>query len=103
MAEDLTADTFMAAVAATRQRRVPEMTVACWWGLPGTLVDHWRRIAREQRSLAVAEADASAAKVTMLGGSILAEPFDTPVGRIAVVRDPQGAVLSIIQPASQPA
>jgi len=48
---------------------------------------------------AVADADASARKVTELGGSILVEPFDTPVGRIAVARDPQGATFSIIQSA----
>ncbi len=52
---------------------------------------------------AVADADAAAAKVTELGGSILAEPFDTPVGRIAVVSDPQGAVFSVIKSAPQPA
>jgi uncharacterized protein len=34
-------------------------------------------------------------------GSVLAEPFDTPVGRIAVIQDPQGAVFSIIKPTAQ--
>jgi predicted enzyme related to lactoylglutathione lyase len=52
---------------------------------------------------AVADADATAAKATELGGSVLAEPFDTPVGRMAVIRDPQGAVFSIMKPAPQPA
>ena len=52
---------------------------------------------------AVGDADATAAKVTELGGSVLAEPFDTPVGRIALVRDPQGAVFSIIKPTPPPA
>ncbi len=51
----------------------------------------------------VANADASVAKVTERRGSILAEPFDTPVGRTAVVGDPQGAAFSIIQPAGQTA
>lgn len=51
---------------------------------------------------AVADVDTAAAKITELGGSLLADPFDTPVGRIAVARDPQGAVFSIIKPASQP-
>jgi predicted enzyme related to lactoylglutathione lyase len=49
---------------------------------------------------AVTDADASVAKATGLGGSLQTEPFDSPVGRIATVRDPQGAVFSIIQPAS---
>lgn len=51
----------------------------------------------------VADADATAAKAAELGGSILAEPFDSPVGRIAVVSDPQGAVFSIIKTAPQAA
>jgi uncharacterized protein len=51
---------------------------------------------------AVADADATAAKAKELGGSALVEPFDTPVGRIAVLRDPQGAVFSILKPAPQP-
>ena len=51
----------------------------------------------------VADADATVAKAAELGGSVLVEPFDTPVGRMAVISDPQGAVFSIIQPAPQPA
>ena len=43
--------------------------------------------------------DDAAAKVAELGGSILVEPFDSPVGRMAVAGDPQGAMFSVIQPA----
>jgi predicted enzyme related to lactoylglutathione lyase len=50
----------------------------------------------------VAGTDAAVAKVAELGGSTLVEPFDSPVGRIATVRDPQGAVFSIIEPPAQP-
>jgi hypothetical protein len=50
-----------------------------------------------------ADADATAARAAELGGSVLVEPFDTPVGRMAVLGDPQGAVFSIIQQAPQPA
>jgi uncharacterized protein len=64
--------------------------------LPG-VPNHWHVY------FAVADADASVARASMFGGSIQAEPLDTPVGRIAVVGDPQGAVFSIIQRASQPA
>jgi uncharacterized protein len=46
---------------------------------------------------AVADADAAVAQAADLGGSILAQPFDTPAGRMATVRDPQGAVFSLIQ------
>jgi predicted enzyme related to lactoylglutathione lyase len=64
--------------------------------MPG-VPNHWHVY------FAVGDADATAAKVTELGGSIPVEPFDTPVGRIAVARDPQGAVFSIIKPTPPPA
>ncbi len=52
---------------------------------------------------AVTDADATAGRVTELGGTVLAAPFDTPVGRMAVTSDPQGAAFSIVQPpADQP-
>jgi predicted enzyme related to lactoylglutathione lyase len=52
---------------------------------------------------AVADAGAAAAKIAELGGTVLAGPFDTPVGRMAVAADPQDAAFSIIQPpAGQP-
>ena len=51
---------------------------------------------------AVEDTDASAARVTELGGTVLVPPFDTPVGKIAVVQDPQGAAFSIMTPAPQP-
>jgi uncharacterized protein len=60
--------------------------------MPG-VPNHWHVY------FAVDDADAAAAKVSELGGSILVEPFDSPVGRIAVARDPQGAMFSVIQPA----
>ena len=47
---------------------------------------------------AVADADASAAKIKQLGGSVVVEPFDTPIGKMAVAADPQGAVFSLYQP-----
>jgi RNA polymerase sigma-70 factor (ECF subfamily) len=57
VAEDLTAETFMAAVAACRDGSIPEPTVAWLVGVARhKLVDHWRRLAREQRKLAVVEA-----------------------------------------------
>ena len=51
---------------------------------------------------AVDDADATAAKATELGGSVMVAPFDIPVGRIAVLTDPQGAVFSVLKPAPQP-
>jgi uncharacterized glyoxalase superfamily protein PhnB len=39
----------------------------------------------------VDDADATAAKARQLGGEIVAEPFDAPWTRMAVIKDPQGA------------
>jgi hypothetical protein len=64
--------------------------------MPG-VPNHWHVY------FAVADADATVAKVAELGGAVVVEPFDTPVGRMAVASDPQGAVFSIMQPAPQPA
>jgi RNA polymerase sigma-70 factor, ECF subfamily len=56
IAEDLTTETFMAAVAATRRAAPPEVTVAWLIGVARhKLVDHWRRAAREERRLAAVE------------------------------------------------
>ncbi|HYW23285.1 MAG TPA: sigma-70 family RNA polymerase sigma factor [Terriglobales bacterium] len=56
LAEDLTADTFMAAVAAVRRPDPPEVTLPWLVGVARhKLVDHWRRVAREQRGAAAAE------------------------------------------------
>jgi RNA polymerase sigma-70 factor, ECF subfamily len=55
LAEDLTAETFMAAVAATREPDGPELTVAWLVGVARhRLADHWRRSGREQRTAALA-------------------------------------------------
>src|SRR5215475_5028334 len=51
-AEDLTAETFLAAVQAIERRSVPDLTVAWLIGVARhKLVDHWRREAREARNL----------------------------------------------------
>jgi uncharacterized protein len=52
--------------------------------------------------VAVSDADATARKVTDAGGKVMTPPFDVPtVGRIAILQDPQGAALGIIQPAQK--
>lgn len=40
--------------------------------------------------------DAAAGHALMLGGEVVAEPYDSPWGRIAVLADPTGATFSII-------
>lgn len=55
--------------------------------------------ARWQPYVAVEDADRTAATATELGASVLVEPMDVPeVGRIAVLRDSQGATFGIIKP-----
>jgi uncharacterized protein len=44
----------------------------------------------------VDDTDATAAKVTELGGSVLDQPMDTPYGRLATVADPHDAVFKLM-------
>lgn len=63
LAEDLTAETFMAAVEAARRDRPPEMTVAWLVGVARhKLVDHWRRADLERRKLGVIDCGAEPAE-----------------------------------------
>ena len=56
IAEDLTSETFMAAVDAVQRRAVPTMTNGWLVGVARhKLVDHWRAQAREERGLALVE------------------------------------------------
>lgn len=45
---------------------------------------------------AVADCDATVEKTTSLGGEIVKPAADTPMGRFAVLKDPQGAVFQVI-------
>jgi predicted enzyme related to lactoylglutathione lyase len=63
------------------------MTGEMW---PPEMPAHWMVY------FAVDDADASAAKADQLGGKVSVPPFDTEVGRIAVLNDPHGAVFSVI-------
>ena len=44
------------------------------------------------------DVDETARKAAQHGGKILAEPWDTPYGRMAVLADPAGAVFSVMTP-----
>lgn len=60
VAEDLTAETFLAAADAVVRGTVPHLTVAWLIGVARhKLVDHWRRREREQRALAAVADDPS--------------------------------------------
>jgi uncharacterized protein len=64
----------------------PELTAA---GVP----PHWGSY------LAVDDVDATVARAVELGGRVVEAGFDVPdVGRIAVIADPQGAVLHLMTP-----
>jgi RNA polymerase sigma-70 factor (ECF subfamily) len=58
LAEDLTAETFLAAVAASRQRPAPPLGPAWLVGVARhKLADHWRRQEREERGLRLVGGD----------------------------------------------
>src|SRR5213075_2489131 len=60
LAEDLTSETFLAAVDASRRGGRTEVSTAWLVGVARhKLVDHWRRLTREQRGLAAAEASSA--------------------------------------------
>lgn len=44
----------------------------------------------------VGSADEAAATIQAAGGRVVTEPFDIPVGRVAVVQDPFGNVLLLV-------
>jgi RNA polymerase sigma-70 factor (ECF subfamily) len=55
VAEDLTGETFLAAVSAVQRGTVPDLTIAWLVGVARhKLVDHWRRSARDERNLQLA-------------------------------------------------
>ena len=58
---------------------------------------HWATV------FAVDDADACVETVRTAGGAVVVEPFDLPIGRQAVIADPQGAVFSVIALADQSA
>ena len=58
---------------------------------PADLPPHWMTY------FAVTDTDAVANQASQLGGSISVAPTDLPVGRFAVLSDPQGAFFSVIK------
>ena len=84
VAEDVTAEVFLAAVDAVKRDAVADLTVAWLIGVARhKLVDHWRRRAREERNLALVADDAPAVE----------DPWDAHVdGSVAtLVLDQLGA------------
>jgi hypothetical protein len=58
-----------------------------WDGIP----DHWMTY------VAVADIEATVARVVPLGGAVCVPVTDITIGRFAVLRDPVGATLSVFQ------
>ncbi len=50
--------------------------------------------------VAVTDCDAATAKAVSLGAEVCAPPMDISIGRISVVKDPQGAVLGLFAAAA---
>jgi predicted enzyme related to lactoylglutathione lyase len=48
--------------------------------------------------ISVDSADATAERARAAGGTLVAEPFEEPMGRLAVIADPTGAVFSVKEP-----
>lgn len=59
---------------------------------PKEVTSHWNTY------FAVESAEATVDKAVALGGRVMAPPFDTPYGRMAVVLDPAGAAFCVIKP-----
>jgi uncharacterized protein len=49
----------------------------------------------------VVDAASAASAATALGGELLAGPLATPIGPMAAIRDPLGAVFSVFQLAAE--
>ncbi|WP_020106333.1 VOC family protein [Nocardia sp. 348MFTsu5.1] len=59
--------------------------------LPPEVPSHWAIY------IGVESADATAAKATELGGTVVQAPEDTPYGRLATISDPWGAMIKLHQ------
>ena len=73
LAEDLTAESFLAAVHAVRKQGAPEPSVPWLIGVARhKLADHWRQVAREQRGLRLLDSESAETD----------DPWDAAVDRI---------------------
>jgi predicted enzyme related to lactoylglutathione lyase len=54
------------------------------------------QLSRPEVDFLVDSTDEAAARLVQAGGTLLVEPFDIPVGRVAVVADPFGNPLAVV-------
>ena len=98
LAEDLTAETFMAAVAAVKRGRVGAAEVTVAWLVTVArhkLADHWRRTAREQRGLAAMIAELRSKGARLRTGIITGVAV-----RQVLLHDPAGNLVELFEPAA---
>jgi len=81
--------------------KVGDADVAGLYELAGPMFEgvpsHWMTY------VTVENVDESATRARSLGGAVLADPMDVPgVGRIAVIKDPTGATISLFKPGEHP-
>jgi len=78
VAEDLTTEVFLAAVDSIRRRAVAEVTIAWLVGIARhKLVDHWRRVERDERNLRAVGEDAA------VNAGTAGDPWDAQLDELA--------------------
>lgn len=88
--DEMPTDTGPYSIARVGEQRAGGMMAMegpMWEGIP----PHWMAY------FAVADTDAIANRVRETGGKVCVEPTDIPVGRFAVLEDPQGTYFSVIK------
>lgn len=78
-------------VGGEPQQPVPRDLVAVMAEVPAQMPAHWGV------DFWIDDADQGASRAVAAGGTVLAGPFDVPMFRTAVLKDPQGATFSISQ------
>jgi uncharacterized protein len=76
-------------VGGEPQQPVSPEVVAAMGAASGDVPPHWSANFWDH------DVDATAARAVELGGAAIAEPFDTPISRMAVIADPHGVAFSI--------
>src|SRR5690349_7370930 len=81
-----------------RHELIWRTTTAAGLRMPGTDAEIVLQTERPEleTNLVVASADEAAARMREVGGAVVVSPFDIPIGRCAVVKDPWGNRLVLL-------
>jgi uncharacterized protein len=79
----------------SEQGAPPGFEDAIAWMVPTASDSAAEELAHWSVTFAVDDADAVADRAAQLGGTVVVPPYDVPPVRVAVLRDPQGAVFSV--------